>query len=154
MQFRRLLAITVAVACLAPYASIQAMGFTDLDGSPYEPAILSLAGEGIISGYPDGTTRPYGRLNRAEALKVIVAAQKEFGQELGDTKSNMPTIPLFSDVEQSAWYAPYLEVAFSNKVITGYPDNLFRPQSTLKTEEAIAIAMRAFDVPGAQEFKT
>jgi LPXTG-site transpeptidase (sortase) family protein len=154
MHSRRVLAIAVSVVLMMPSTAIQAMGFVDLDGSPYEPAILALAGEGIVSGYPDGTTRPYGRLNRAEALKVIVAAQKNFSQELGDTKSNMPTIPLFSDVEQSAWYAPYLEVAFSNKVITGYPDNLFRPQSNLKTEEAIAIALRAYNIQGVQEFQT
>ena len=138
MRFHRSVAILLAAVWLLPSA-VYAMGFTDLNDSPYETAILALAGDGIISGYPDGTTRPYDLLNRAEALKVDVASHPQFVAKLADTRRTMPTIALFADVDQLSWYAPYLEVAFGNRIVTGYPDNLFHPLDGLTAEEAVAL---------------
>lgn len=153
MRFRSVVALVLAVATVLPYTPAHA-AFIDLDGSPYESAILALAGEGIVSGYADGSTRPYSRINRAEALKVVVTAGKQLESELNDTKANMPTIALFADIDQRLWYAPYVEVAFAHGMVTGYPDNLFRPYASLRAEEAIVIALKSQKVKGSDTFRT
>ena len=96
MHFRQ--SIAAIVLCIWLPTGAANAAFVDLNGSPYEEAIVSLAGDGIISGYSDGTTRPYEALSRAEALKVVIAARSQYAQEFADTQKNMPTIPLFGEI--------------------------------------------------------
>jgi LPXTG-site transpeptidase (sortase) family protein len=76
-------------------------------------------------------------ITRAEAVALLVNANPA-GVER--TKWFAAHMPLFSDVNQTQWYAPYLETAFEQGWITGNGDLTFRPNGPLKQEEAIAIA--------------
>jgi polyhydroxybutyrate depolymerase len=61
----------------------------------YSSAVCSLAGQGLVSGYADGTFAPARDVTGAEALKVILAA---FEINVGPPNDN-------------AWFSPYVELA-------------------------------------------
>ena len=64
-------------------------------------------------------------------------------------------MPLFLDTDQRAWYAPYVEAAFQEGIVTGYDDRTFRPGNPLTVEEAITLLMRAEKAtPENQGFQT
>lgn len=121
-----------------------AADFPDVRGTAYEHSMTALANDGIIQGYLDGSGRPKSSLNRAEALKVLLATQPLYMQQVVAMKAGMPSLPLFDDVKQDAWYAPYVEVGFKNGLVKGYPDGTFHAGRTVSTEEAIVMIMRAF----------
>jgi len=125
-----------------------AASFPDTNGTPYTEAFAYLSSNDIVHGYPDGTARPNGYLNRAEALKVILGAQDRYKTRVEWMQGNLLDTPLFYDIDQSQWYAPYVEVAFEHAVVTGYPDGSFRPGQLLRVEEAIALLMRAYGEQG------
>ena len=118
--------------------------FLDVIGTDYQTAYTYLAEHDVVHGYSDGSGKPNAPLNRVEALKVILAAEGSASTRIAWYKQNMPPLPLFRDTKQSAWYGPYVEVAFEEGIITGYPDGTLRPGQLLRTEEAVAMLMRAF----------
>jgi polyhydroxybutyrate depolymerase len=61
----------------------------------YKTAVCSLAGQGVLSGFEDGTFRPTQGVQGAEVLKVIMAAFKI------EVSTN----------ESTPWYAPYSQIA-------------------------------------------
>lgn len=49
--------------------------FPDTTYSFYRDPIDTLSREKIISGFPDGTFRPYATITRAEFLKILMKAE-------------------------------------------------------------------------------
>lgn len=96
---------------------VQAQAFSDVpQGSPYAAASAYLQAKGILSGYADGTFRPTASVNRAEALKMIVAPLATQTDLAAQTSS------VFADVPADAWYLPYVELARAKfKAIDGPP---------------------------------
>lgn len=93
-------------------------------------AVRTLKEAGIISGYPDGTFRPQGTINRAELLKILV--EGFYPREvLGETGC-------FPDVGEE-WFAPYVCAAKRLGWIDGYPDGTFRPAASINRAEGIKI---------------
>ncbi|MCB9808647.1 S-layer homology domain-containing protein [Candidatus Peribacteria bacterium] len=149
-EFHRRFMASLALVAAANLAGGQAFaaGFPDTTGTDFETAFAYLQDKNIISGYADGYARPSSPLNRVEALKVILRARGEYDSRIAFYKNSMPPIPLFTDVDQSQWYGPYIETAFEKGVITGYPDGSFRPGQLLRTEEAVTMLMRTFGDQG------
>ena len=94
--------------------------FSDVPANtPREKAVATaveyLHSQGIISGYADGTFKPNNKVNRAEAVKIIVSplASKE--------KLATYTDSVFNDVATDAWYLPYVEHARSELGIVDGP---------------------------------
>ncbi len=50
--------------------------FTDIENHWARDIILSLAKEGVVSGYPDGTFRPDAPITRAEAVALVYKATR------------------------------------------------------------------------------
>ena len=146
-QIVRRFAASLALVSLASITAGQALaaGFPDTQGTVYETSFSYLQNQMIIKGYADGLARPDYPLNRVEALKVILIAQGSFDSRIKHFADNTPPIPLFSDVDQNQWYAPFIEAAYEKRAVTGYPDRSFRPGQLLKTEEAVTLLMRTFD---------
>jgi hypothetical protein len=115
--------------------------FTDvpLAVRPREPAdraerrriIYSAMREGIVQGYEDGTFRPDAPVNRAEAVKILLAAARL--KPLSDY--DIPA-PQFSDVPVDAWFRESIELAVGYDLLTGYPDGTFRPEQSITRAEA------------------
>jgi hypothetical protein len=89
--------------------------------------ISHLAGEGLVGGYPDGTFRPNNSITRAEFAKIIILGLKE---------SPNPTYKgYFKDVSSSHWAVGYIERAKELGIISGYPDQTFRPNNFITRAE-------------------
>jgi hypothetical protein len=96
----------------------------------------------IFDGYSDGTFRPYQKINRAEATKVITLA---LGYTI-ETNSSGYFGKLFSDTSATAWYAKYLDVAEKNGIINGYPDGSFKPSKTINRVELLKIFLEGTQI--------
>ena len=92
--------------------------FSDLPEDHYaHNAVMFLKSKNIISGYEDGTFKPEKSVNRAEALKMIVAPLITDEQLAQAKEANT----VFSDVNNDDWYKPYVELARAAKIIDGPP---------------------------------
>lgn len=104
---RILSAVTVAALVAAPLSAFaQTSSFKDVPTShPASAAIEYLKEKKIISGYPDGTFKPEAKVNRAEALKIIVAPY--VSPEILATASST----VYADVPAGSWFLSYVEAA-------------------------------------------
>jgi uncharacterized protein YkwD len=94
-------------------------------------AISYLEDNNILVGYPDGTFRPENTVNRAEFLKIIL--------EGSNIPLNITENAPFPDINQSAWYAPYIKKAYKEGWVVGYTDGNFKPEQTINKSEALKI---------------
>jgi LPXTG-site transpeptidase (sortase) family protein len=140
--------LLILVALLSGASQGLAATFFDTKGTPYATAYDTLASEGIVSGYSDGTGRPFAGLNRAEALKVVMSMRTEDKALAERMRSSLPPLPLFSDMDQTSWYASYVEAGFQRGIVRGYPDGTLRPGQLVAVEEAIALLLRAYGEQG------
>ncbi len=114
--------------------------FSDTTSSPYSDAISELRSRGIVEGYPDGTFRPLGSINRAEFLKILIESQFPH------------TVPrdlrCFTDLETQLpqWYARTTCIAQEMGIVEGFPDGTFRPERTVQLDEALKMALLTFGI--------
>ncbi|MDD5026609.1 MAG: S-layer homology domain-containing protein [Candidatus Peribacteraceae bacterium] len=112
-----LLSATLFLTAAGP-ASAQQTTQSFKDVPPEHPAYEAaefLKSAGIISGYADGTFKPDRKVNRAEALKIIVAPLVK-PEQLATL-----TVTTFEDIAPTAWYLPYAEAARMNTIVDGPP---------------------------------
>lgn len=139
------------VACMAmsnvqfAFAETEQYAFSDVGlDNPYYEEILFLKEKGIISGYPDGTFKPNQVVNRAESLKMIMGVDKLKYWDRAEVSvfaSGDPKPMKFTDIDKNAWYYEYLQEAFNNDLIAGYPDGTFKPAQTVNTVENLKILL-------------
>lgn len=93
--------------------------FSDVHSTDYfYAAVQYLSCAGAISGYSDGTFRPYNNTTRGQLSKIVVLAE---GWAI-DTHGG----PHFSDVPTSNAFYTYIETAYNHNIISGYSDGTFR----------------------------
>jgi N-acetylmuramoyl-L-alanine amidase len=80
--------------------------------------IIEAAKRGIVSGYDDGTFRPYESLTRGQMSAILQRVYKY---------PTHFTIP-FVDVKSTHWAYSPIQALASNGIVTGYTDNTFKPQ--------------------------
>jgi hypothetical protein len=105
--------------------------FSDIGGHQYEAEILSLAQQGIVQGYPDGSFKPQQSLTRAELLKIILVAK---GISLTDQTDCFPDIAGHRAI-------PYICTAKQKNIIKGYEDGTFKPNQAVSIAEGLKIAL-------------
>lgn len=129
----------ILAAALALALPVAALAFSDVNSdTAHASAIAYVQSNGIVSGYSDGSYRPNATINRAEFTKIIIGAY--FASDV--QPCNTATLR-FSDIDASAWYAPYLCVAVKKGIIGGYSDGTFRPDATINYAEAAKIVATA-----------
>lgn len=141
MRFARL--ITAAALSIAPVLSVHAASFSDVPPThPAATAIDYLKEKGVLKGYEDGTFRPDAPVNRAEALKIIVAPRTTAEALAAKTTS------AFTDVPQGSWFLPYVEVAHATlKVIDGPTERpSFHPEQTVNKAEFTKMLLAAYQI--------
>ncbi len=123
----------------APVFAQLPQSFSDVppDHDVYQAAEY-LRSQQIIKGYDDGTFKPDKQVNRAEALKIIIAPLIK--QEALDQVKETP----FTDIPEGAWFMSYVEVARQNNIIDGPPDKTeFKGENAIITAEFLKIMQLA-----------
>ena len=114
-----------------------AAAFADVYTSyPYWDAVIWAHGQGIVSGYADGSFRPDATINRAEFTKIVVGANFTAAAVMLCDPEHMYT---FSDAGRSEWYSKHLCLAAQHRIVAGYPDGSFRPDQPVNFVEAAKI---------------
>ena len=91
----------------------------------------------IMEGDPNGDLRLSDRVTRGEFAKMAVASSP-----YRDLVAAGIFVSPFYDVPYTDWSAPYVLVARESGIINGYPDASFRPNETVKLEEALNILLK------------
>jgi N-acetylneuraminic acid mutarotase len=117
-------------------------GLTFSDVNPpdyfYVP-VMYLACHGVISGYSDGTFRPYNNTTRGQLSKIIVLAE---GWPIDTTGG-----PHFSDVPTTHTFYTFIETAYNRGIISGYSDGTFRPGNDVTRGQLCKIIVLAEEWP-------
>jgi rare lipoprotein A len=123
--------------------------FTDIDtGSTHYVAIKYLKDKGFIKGYDDGSFRPLDEINRAEALKMVLAS-------IRGVATKNPEEFSFKDVNPEDWFYGTIVDAWNNYLIRGYSDGLFHPEKSINTAESLKIILKqeGGTIPGTVTYK-
>lgn len=89
------------------------MNFSDVQpGDYFYPAVQYLYCEGAVSGYSNGTFRPYNDTTRGQLSKILIIA--------GGWNINTRGGPHFQDVSTTSAFYSYVETAYNLSIISGY----------------------------------
>ncbi len=108
----------------------------------YFEGIYEMSEKNVVSGYEDGSFKPMNEVNRMEALKMILVAtgatqQSDFHLDIDSKDLD------FTDIEEDAWYLPYLAWGLEHDVISENKENLLRPGMSINRAEALKILITA-----------
>ncbi|CAM3902997.1 leucine-rich repeat protein [Cohnella lubricantis] len=109
--------------------------FSDLGNGWVREAVLTLAGNGIISGYEDGTFRADREITRAEMVAIIARIVN-----LASVKQEN-TVNL-QDIDH-AWAKEQIQLAANTGIINGRSENAFAPEQSATRAEALTVLLRA-----------
>lgn len=105
----------------------------------YEIGILNQ--NGIIVGDPDGDLREGDEITRAEFAAVLCRAM---GCENETENDNLKQKNYFPDVTAEHWAAGYVNFAYENGAISGFPDGNFYPEEKVTNEQVIKMLIGAW----------
>lgn len=117
--------------------------FSDIDSVAWaNEAICALADKGIINGKSETEFCPDDFVTREEFTKMIIGV-------MGiptDGKENV-----FSDVDDNAWYAPFVKTAYEKNIIKGIGDGKFGTGSNITRQDMAVIAANVSGLKGKPE---
>ncbi len=119
---------TAVIPMLSVPAAAQA-NLSDIQGHWAQSCIQSLAQQGIINGYPDGSFRPNASVTRAEYATLV-----------GNAFPNAPrnqNARNFSDVSSSYWAYNAIRQASQTGFLTGYPDGRFQATQNIPRAQVL-----------------
>lgn len=115
-------------------------GFKDIDNSAwYAEYIAYLEKYDIISGYDDGTFKPYNSITRAEFTAVCTRFYELFDEISVEGRN------IFNDVNEDYWAASYIFVDSDMGWIEGYDDGTFKPDNDITRAEVVTIINRVLN---------
>ncbi|NCB63356.1 MAG: S-layer homology domain-containing protein [Clostridia bacterium] len=136
---QRILAMGAAlVLCLGILAACipAVLAYSDVTDSTVSEAVAVLAGMGVIDGYSDGTYRPNDALTRAQFCKLAVLLQNK-----GDQAANSAYRSLFSDVSSSHWAIGFINLAYSEGLVSGYGNGTFGAEDAVTAAQAVTVLL-------------
>lgn len=108
------------------------------DDSYNDAGVLTLMKElKILNGDSNGDFKLGENVSRAEFTKMVVNAS----EYKNSVAINQPT-STFKDVKYTHWAAPYIRIAATKGLVTGYTDATFRPSDNVLFEEALNICLK------------
>lgn len=126
-------AVGAGISSEMPQAAA-AQEFRDVPAShPFHDDISWLAGQGITTGWPDGTFRPSESVSRAAYAAFLYRMS-------GKPSFTPPAVSPFRDVSTKHQFYKEISWLASVKVTTGWPDGTFRPEAKI-TRDAMAAFM-------------
>jgi hypothetical protein len=88
----------------------------------------------IVQGFDDGLYRPTQQVTRAQMSVFVVKAT-------GGT--SVPYTAGFDDMDDTHWASGYIQKCLDDFIVTGYPDNFFRPDRLVNRGEMSVFIWRA-----------
>lgn len=99
----------------------------------YYDAVDFAASEGILKGTGEYSMSPNSQLTRAMLVTILYRICGE---------PETASAPVFEDVAEGEWYEKAVAWAQENGIVTGYPDNTFRPDQAITREQLTTIFHR------------
>ncbi|WP_404455663.1 S8 family serine peptidase [Virgibacillus necropolis] len=127
------------------YGLVQSPALYFSDTKPdvwYSDSVQSLAKKEYVSGYQDGTFRPANSITREEAVTMIGTILNLNGTQRDS---------IYSDVKKEYFGSGFIVSATNEQIITGYPDDTFRPKSFISRGDVAVMVQKAFDIPLSEE---
>lgn len=113
------------------------LSFLDMPTAEEEKlSILNLYDRGIISGYEDGSFKPYNKVNRAEFAKMMTKTARF---ELVENSQIS-----FNDINPSFWARSYILTLAEKEIFKGREGNIFDPSGNITIGEVLAVINRTF----------
>ncbi len=114
--------------------------FSDVSSSHWAySSINGLKELGVIDGRDDGSFGVDDAVTREEFIKMLLGA---FGKDPEETES------IFSDVDEDAWYAPYVNTAASMGIVSGIEDDIFGVGEKITRQDMAVLIARYLDKEG------
>lgn len=136
---KKIFKITTLVLIIAVFFTLVAFAdntisvttFSDMNETYWaSDSIEKLVEAGIISGYPDGTFKPDGYINRAELVKIT---NMVFSFTTKQDNSSL------TDIKVEDWFYENVLIAQNAGYINGYPDGTFKPNDYVTRQELCKI---------------
>lgn len=100
----------------------------------YYNAVTFVTDRGYFFGIDTDLFGPYFNMNRAMFVTVL--------GRMSGVDTSLYTSQAFSDVDMTAYYAPYVEWASENGIVLGRTETIFDPDANITREEMAAIMYR------------
>jgi len=125
---------------LSLVAATPAMGMLkDMAGHWAAPIVAALEAKGIVAGDDKGFFDPEAPLTRAQLSKLLVAGLGNDSEALLLARYDSR----FADVAPWHWAKGYIETLAESGITDGYPDETFRPDSTVTRAQLVLFLVRA-----------
>ncbi|WP_010094763.1 S8 family peptidase [Ornithinibacillus scapharcae] len=108
----------------------------------YSNSVAYLISNDYVTGFSDGTFRPNANISRGEVVTLV-------GRALGLDGTKRETV--FPDVNEGHYASGYVAEANSREIVTGFPDETFKPSATITRGEVAVIIKRAFSTIDSNE---
>jgi hypothetical protein len=106
----------------------------------YAPHIIYLSSQGVVTGFNDSTIRPKSLVKRSEAVAML-------GRALGFNSTKRKTV--FKDVDPGSFASGYIQSAYEQGIVSGFPDGTFRPDQPVTRAEMAILLSRAYQLSDA-----
>lgn len=116
------------------FAACVLQSLSDVPGTTHAAAIVAAVGEGIASGFPDGTFRPGQRISRAQMATMLDAALDLEPSVSGE---------LPPDVNSDSVHAPAIAAIWEAGITQGRPDGTFAPGESVSRGHLAAFLVNA-----------
>ena len=107
---------------------------------PSKPTLNTEDHVAYIIGYEDGTVKPNNNITRAEVATIFFRLLSDDSRAQFWTQTNS-----YSDVALTNWFNNAVSTLSNAGVITGYPNDTFKPNASITRAEFAAIAARFSD---------
>jgi N-acetylmuramoyl-L-alanine amidase len=125
----------LVMAGLGPLsAGALAASFSDVgSGDWFSPAVNALADAGVVSGYEDGTFRPYETVTRAQFASMLARA----------IQPPQVLVEPFEDVYSVDWFFGSVASLYQAGLISGTSPTMFSPNQSIDRQQTCTLLMRA-----------
>ena len=103
---------------------------------------------GVITGYEDGSARPFALANKLESLAILLRAANTIPLDY------TPNPPDFADLEPGGWYDPYVSFASNNGITVERGLTAFQPDKEIFRSELAALLTRIMRLSGDLRVRT
>lgn len=139
------------VAAQGQVADTAQNAFSDVGPKDYFMEITEARELGFLSGYQDGTFKPYQELTRANVVKFLakyVLADKDMTLDEYAKEYNLDSVENFNDVPDNYTdkeLVNYSKIVKNEGIFTGSNNNLM-PTNPMQRQQIATVLVRAFDL--------